>query len=133
MRPGSPAWWIGRIRQTKRHLLAKVSPRERDAAAAWLTASQLALFDRMHVADQRHGLDVVTALRSGGEGDTEVLIAGLLHDAGKGRTGLVPRIVHSLGQARMGFVVRLARLLPGMAPALDRLAAHAETSAALAR
>ena len=133
MRPGSPAWWIGKVRQTKRHLLARVSPRERDAAAAWLTAPQLALFDRMHVADQRHGLDVVAALRAGGETDSEVLLAGLLHDAGKGHTGLVPRVAYSLGQAGMGPIVRIARRLPGMAAALDRLDAHAVASAALAR
>ncbi|HUQ43715.1 MAG TPA: hypothetical protein VM451_04790 [Candidatus Limnocylindria bacterium] len=133
MRPGWPAWWIGKVRQTKRHLLARVSPRERDAAAAWLTAPQLALFDTMHVADRRHGLDVVAALRAGGESDPEVLVAGLLHDAGKGNTGLVPRVAYSLGQAGMGSVVRIARRLPAMAGALDRLGAHAEASAELAR
>ena len=122
MRPGSPAWWLGKVRQTKRHLLAKV----------WLTAPQLALFDRMHVADRRHGLDVVAALRAGGEADPEVLIAGLLHDAGKGNTGLVPRVVASLGQAGMRPLVRVARRLPPMAVALDRLDAHAQSSALLA-
>ena len=110
-----------------------MSPREREGAAAWLTAPQLALFDTMHVADRRHGLDVVAALRAGGEADPEVLVAGLLHDAGKGNTGLVPRVISSLGHAGMGPVVRLARRLTGMAVALDRLDAHAETSATLAR
>jgi len=65
--PGSPAWWLAKVRQTKRHLLARVSPAERDATATWLSPAQLAVFDGMHVADRRHGLDVVAALRAGGE------------------------------------------------------------------
>ena len=69
MRPGSPAWWVTKARQAKRHLLARVPARERDAVAAWLGAPQLAVFDAMHVADRRHGLDVVAALRLAGETD----------------------------------------------------------------
>ncbi len=132
MRPGSVGWWVTKVRQTKRHLLARVPAPERDAVAAWLTEEQLAVFDAMHVADRRHGLDVAAALRAGGERDAEVLVAGLIHDAGKGDTGMVPRIFHSLGQAGIGWPVRIARRLPGMPGALDRLAAHAETSARLA-
>ena len=41
----------------------------------------------MHVADRRHGLDVVASLRADGVTDPDVLLAGLLHDAGKGDTG----------------------------------------------
>jgi hypothetical protein len=86
----------------------------------------------MHIADRRHGLDVAATLRSEGVGDAEVLLAGLLHDAGKGRTGVFPRIAHSLGQAYGQWVWRIAGVVPGMAPAIDRLRVHAETSAALA-
>lgn len=132
MRPGSVAWWATKVRQTKRHLLARVEPRERDAAAQWLSPLELRVFDAMHVADRRHGLDVVAALRAAGERDTEVLVAGLLHDAGKGSIGMVPRIVYALGQAEFGWVVRIARRLPEMPALLDRLAAHAETSAQMA-
>jgi hypothetical protein len=133
MKPGSPSWWLGKVRQARRHLLARVAPRERDAVAKLLSPTQLAVFDSMHVADRRHGLDVVAALRSGGERDEEVLVAGLLHDAGKGNTGILPRIFYSLGQANLGVVVRGARRLPGMGRSLDRLATHAETSARLAQ
>lgn len=132
MRPGSTAWWLAKMRQTKRFLLARVAPHEHLAVARWLTPAQLSLFEAMHVADQRHGLDVVAALRTGGVTDLEVLLAGLLHDAGKGDTGLVPRIVYSLGQARMTWIERVARVLPPMGRSLDRLHAHAETSAQLA-
>ncbi len=132
MRPGSLTWWVTKVRQTKRHLLARVAPRERDAVAAWLSPAELAVFDAMHVADRRHGLDVVAALRAAGERDPEVLVAGLIHDAGKGDTGMLPRILYALGQAGFGVALRIGRRLPGMPAALDRLAAHAETSARMA-
>ena len=132
MRPGSIAWWLAKVRQTKRHLMARVPARERDDVAGWLSLAQLAVFDAMHVADRRHGLDVVWALRAGGVDDPEVLLAGLLHDAGKGDAGLVARIVHSLGQARMAWVDRAVSRLPAMHHSLDLLRDHAETSARLA-
>lgn len=132
MRPGSAAWWAAKIRQTKRHLLARVPAGERDAIAAWLSPAQLAVFDAMHVADRRHGLDVAAALRAGGISDPEVLLAGLLHDAGKGDAGLIPRVVYSLGQARMAWVERLAAWVPGMRRTLVRLRTHQETSARIA-
>jgi hypothetical protein len=132
VRPGSAAWWLAKIRQTKRHILARVSELERDAVAAWLSPAQLAVFAEMHVADQRHGLDVVDALRAGGTRDPEVLLAGLLHDAGKGHTSLVPRVIHALGQANMRWVAGAVRWLPPMRRALDRLRDHAETSARIA-
>jgi hypothetical protein len=112
--------------------MARVPAGERDALAAWLSPAQLALFDGMHVADRRHGLDVVTALRSGGEIDPEVLLAGLLHDAGKGGTGMIPRILYSLGQARITWPALAVGWVPGMRTALPRLRDHAETSARLA-
>lgn len=132
MRPGSLAWWAAKVRQTKRHVLARVAAPERAALTGWLTPAQLEVFDGMHVADRRHGLDVVAALRSGGMRDPEVLLAGLLHDAGKGDTGLIARVVYSLGTARMTWVERGVAWLPGMRPALARLRTHQETSARIA-
>ncbi|HEV8698909.1 MAG TPA: hypothetical protein VGQ89_14530 [Candidatus Limnocylindrales bacterium] len=105
---------------------------ERAGLAGWLTPEQLALFDAMHVADRRHGLDVVATLRSEGVADGDLLLAGLLHDVGKGQTGVWPRVAHSLGQAYGTWVWRIAGRLPGMSAAIERLRAHSETSAALA-
>ena len=132
MKPGSSTWWITKIRQTKRHLFARVTEFERHAVAGSLAPAQLAVFAEMHVADQRHGLDVVEALRMGGTRDPEVLLAGLLHDAGKGNAGLLPRILHSLGEAGLGWVAATVRWLPPMRRSLDRLRDHAETSARIA-
>ncbi|HLA15903.1 MAG TPA: hypothetical protein VJZ72_03290 [Candidatus Limnocylindrales bacterium] len=98
----------------------------------WLTPAQLALFDSMHVADRRHGLDVAASLRGDGVTDPEVLLAGLLHDAAKGNTGVWPRVAWSLGQAYGPWIWRLAGRLPGLTRSLERLGVHAERSAELA-
>jgi hypothetical protein len=109
-----------------------VVPGERAGLATWLDPSQLALFDAMHVADRRHGLDVVATLRAEGVNETDVLVAGLLHDAGKDQTGLWSRVVYSLGQAYGSWIWRLAGIVPGVRRDLERLRDHAETSAKLA-
>ena len=116
----SASWWASRTRQFRAHVRARVAPAERAGLEAWTSTGQRAMFDLMHVADKRHGLDVVASLRADGATDPDVLIAGLLHDAGKGDTGVGPRTA-------------LAGLLPSMLPiALTRLRSHAETSAVLA-
>jgi hypothetical protein len=97
-----------------------------------LTPRQLALFDSMHVADRRHGLDVVATLRREGVVDLDLLLAGLLHDAGKGQTGVWPRVAYALGQAYGPWVLRLARIVPVWRAPLERLATHSEASASLA-
>ena len=128
----SLSWWASRTRQFRAHVRASVGPAERAGLEAWLTSAQLGLFDGMHIADRRHGLDVVATLRAEGVGDSEVLLAGLLHDAGKGQTGVWPRVAFALGQAYGAWIWRVAEALPGFRAALARLHAHAETSAALA-
>jgi hypothetical protein len=132
VRPGSAGWWTGKVRQARRFIGAQVGSAEHDAAKSWLTAAQLALFDSMHVADRRHGLDVVTSLRRDGTDDDDLLLAGLLHDAGKGDTGLFPRVIYSLSQAYGGWIASAFGWLPAMGSSLERLRTHAETSAVLA-
>ena len=79
------SWWAGKIRRFGRYWTGRVSRAERDALGAWLSPDQLALFDAMQRADQRHGLDVVAALRAAGHDQPDLLLAGLLHDCAKGR------------------------------------------------
>jgi hypothetical protein len=129
----SGSWWASKARQFRAHLRASVAPRERSALAGWTTPGQLALFDVMHVADRRHGLDVVAALRADGVTDPDVLLAGLLHDAGKGDTGVWPRVAYSLGERYGTWVWRVAAVVPGWGAALGRLRTHAQASAVLAR
>jgi hypothetical protein len=126
------SWWGSKVRQFRSHVTARVGADERAGLVDRLTPAQLALFDSMHVADRRHGLDVVATLRAEGVTDPEVLLAGLLHDAGKGQTGVWPRVAYSLGQAYGTWVWRVAAVLPGWRAALRRLQDHAEVSARLA-
>ncbi len=128
----SASWWGSRTRQFRAHLRANVSPEERAALAAWISPAQLALFDAMHVADRRHGLEVVASLRAEGADEPDLLIAGLLHDAGKGDTGIWPRVAYTLGTRYGSWVWWIAAVVPGFRGALERLRTHAETSAVLA-
>ncbi len=126
------SWWAAKVRQFRAHLRASVGPTERSGLDDWLSEPQLRLFDGMHVADRRHGLDVVGTLRAEGVTDAEVLLAGLLHDAGKGQTGIWPRVAYALGQAYAPWAWRVAGVVPGYRESLARLRDHAETSAVLA-
>jgi len=127
------SWWASKARQLGRHLAARVRPVERAALAEWLTAAQLALFEAMPVADRRHALDVVAALRASGVTDRDVHLAGLFHDAGKGRSvRLWHRVAWSLGELLGPWVHGLAARLPGGGDAMARLRDHAGRSAELA-
>lgn len=126
------SWWAGKVRQSWAHLRASVAPAERMGLTRWLTDPQRALFDEMHVADQRHGLDVVASLQASRVRDPDILVAGLLHDAGKGQTGIAARTVYALGQRYGPWIWRTAGLLPGSGAALRGLAEHAEVSATMA-
>ncbi|MDA8204351.1 MAG: hypothetical protein M0Z49_16660 [Chloroflexi bacterium] len=127
-----PSWWARKVRQFATHLHARVTPEERRELTAWLTPDQQYLFEAMHPADRRHGLDVVRRLRSEGWTDRDVLLAGLFHDSGKGRVGLWPRVAWALGD-RYGRLPRAAAtVLPGFRAALRTLDRHPEASAELA-
>jgi len=129
-------WWATKVRQFFRHVFGRVSEVERTEVATWLTPAQLELYDSMHRADRRHGLDVVNALRAGGHDDPDVLVAGLLHDCGKGqKVGLWHRVAWSLADhygGPNGDLRRALSRLPGFGRAFTTLDLHAETSAALA-
>ena len=129
------SWWAGKARQFVRHLTGRVTPAERAASAAWLEPAQIRLFEAMHPADQRHGLDVVGPLRAGGPGGESLLwLAGLLHHASKGPTvGVWHRVAWSLGEHYGPFVERPLAHLPGFRAAFDILREHADRSATLAR
>lgn len=114
-------------------MTARVEPGERAALDAWTTPAQRALFDAMPRADRRHALDVVAGLRARGMDDPDILVAGLLHDAGKGRSiRLWHRVAWSLGELSGPWVWGMAARLPGGAAAMARLRDHAERSAELA-
>jgi len=126
-------WWADRTRQAQAHVRARIEPAEREELVSWLRPSELVLFDAMHVADRRHGLDVVAHLRDGGMTEREVLVAGLLHDCAKGDTGLGPRVAYSLGSRYGTRIWRVGALVPGWRVAIERLRVHADASAEMAR
>ena len=64
--------------------------------------------------------------------ERDVLLAGLLHDAGKGDTGVWPRVAYSLGQAYGAWVWRVAASCRACGRARCACRDHAETSAVLA-
>src|SRR3954447_14674790 len=117
----SRSWASRKARQLRMHLTASVSPEEHRMLAAWTTPAELALFDGQHVADRRHGLDVVAHLRAAGVTDRDVLAAGLLHDCAKGDTGAGPRVAWSLGELLGSWILVPARVVPGWSAAIDRL------------
>ena len=127
------SWWAAKLRRTGTYVRARVPAAERDELAGWLSPEALELFDRMHIADRRHGLDVVAYLRAAGAADPDLLVAGLLHDCGKGpRVRLVHRVAWSLGQRYGEWVWRSSSRLPTFRYGLDRLRHHAQRSAELA-
>ena len=128
------AWWSGKIRRVWAYSHASVSVAEREELAEWLSPRQLRLFDWMHVSDRRHGLNVVAYLRARSVEDQDLLVAGLLHDAGKGpRVRLSHRVAYSLGQRYGEWIWGLAGRMPTFRTGLVRLRDHAARSADLAR
>ena len=128
------AWWTGKIRRVRAYSHASVSAAEREELAEWLSPRQLRLFDWMHISDRRHGLNVVAYLRAQGVEDPELLMAGLLHDAGKGpRVRLSHRVAYSLGQRYGERIWSVAGHMPTFRTGLGRLRDHAARSADLAR
>jgi len=126
-------WWAGKTRQFVRHVTGRVARAEHKELESWLTPAQLELFDGMHRADRRHGLDVVRSLREQGADDPDLLLAGLLHDCSKGRqVGLWHRVAWSLGEHYGDRVRRATASLPGFDEAFRRIDEHAERSADLA-
>ena len=113
------SWWVNRARQFRAHLRATVTPEERAGLVTRTTPAQLALFDAMHVADRRHGLDVEASLRADGVTDPDLLLAGVLHDAGKGDTGVWPRVAYTPRPA-----LRALDLAGGRGPARVRTGAR---------
>jgi hypothetical protein len=126
-------WWAGKVRRFGRYFIGRIAESERTDLAGWLTPPELDLFNSMHPADQRHGLDVVAALRADGHTQPDLLLAGLLHDCGKGRSLHVwHRVGWSLGERYGKRVEGAMQRLPTFRAAFATLRDHATRSAELA-
>ncbi|MBI3359618.1 MAG: HD domain-containing protein [Chloroflexi bacterium] len=74
-----------RLWQFGQYLGAQLTPADRQAARERLGPQLAALFERMTPGEQAHSFRVMEALILRGESDPDLLIAALLHDAGKVR------------------------------------------------
>jgi hypothetical protein len=72
-----------RVRQLWHAARVQSSPQDLTIAQSILAPAQLALFARLHPAEQAHSLKVARALLERGENDPDLLTAALLHDVGK--------------------------------------------------
>lgn len=102
-----------RVAQFFGHLTARVSRDDEALARSLLPSAAWPLFAAMPVADRRHGLDVAGRLLRDGRNDPDLLVAALLHDAGKGHR---MRVWHRVGGV----------LLEATSPSLLRRLASAE-------
>ena len=128
------SWWASKVRQFRAHLRARVAPGERAALATWITPPQLALFDSMHVADRRHGLDVVASLRAERRDRAGCRCSpGCCTTPARATPASGRAWRRSLGEAlRRVDLARRRACCPGFGAALERLRTHAETRPRLA-
>lgn len=100
-----------RAGQFFRSLRPVMTTADQAAISAYLSTPQLRqLFARMDPVDQQHALAAFNALRRAGETNADLLVAALLHDAGKSLTRV--RLWHRV------LVVLLGTLLPDWLPVL---------------
>ena len=121
-----------------RQLISALNPRihssERSEAEQLLGPRLWPLFESMSKRDQRHSLDVYRTLKGQGHTDPDLLIASLLHDAGKAALeGVTVRLWHRIAFVLMeaGAPWALRRLSRGRS-GLAALSQHAERGALVA-
>lgn len=79
----SAARILYRTRQFWQTLRLSPTPRELGSARSVLSPAQIDLFSRMQPGEQYHSLRVYSKLVGAGESNHDLLVAALLHDAGK--------------------------------------------------
>ena len=123
-----------RTRQLIGGLGAKVEDSQRSDATQLLGPALLPLFESMSARDQRHSLSVYRKLRDQGHRDSDLLVASLLHDCGKGRlAGVKVRLWHRITYVLLGAGAPWAlRKLTDGRGGLAALHRHAERGALLA-
>lgn len=113
----------------------RVDEAQQAEAFALLNDGERTIFSSMTLRDQQHCLAVYGQLRDEGHNDHDLLIAALLHDAGKGEVALWHRVAYvMLNATTPGLLDTVARTGdgPGWREALYRCRNHADLGAALA-
>ena len=125
-----------RSRQFFGALRPRVDVEVRAEAFRLLSEPERQLFESMTPRDQQHCLAVYERLRVEGQDDRSLLVAALLHDAGKGRIALWHRVAFVLLEAWAPGLLR-RRATPsegaGWREALYHCLHHQELGAELAR
>jgi hypothetical protein len=123
-----------RVRHFWRALRPRMTDADHDLVKAWLTPAQARLFLTMEVRDQEHSAGTARELLTAGFDDPDLIVAGLLHDAGKGRQALWHRVVYVLSDAVSPSMAAKLASESGSEwrRALWRSRSHAEESARLA-
>ena len=109
-RPPDFAGAAAHVRRFFRGFRWALSPEEARRARAWLGPAELRCFMALQARERRHAMDVAEWLLERGSPSRDLLVAALLHNAGKGSIHLHERVAYTL----------LGRFAPGL---LDRLAA----------
>ncbi len=123
-----------RIAQFRRALGARPTPADLAVARERLSAAQWRLFCGMAPRDQWHAVETLRLLGERGATDSDLTLAALLHDAGKGYIRLHERVLFVL-LARWPWLLRRLAAPHGARwrTALFRSARHAAEGARLAR
>jgi hypothetical protein len=74
---------VYRVKQFFGALAARIDKDDERVLDRLLTPPQRSLFRRMAPNDQRHSIEVLHSLHQAGSQDPDLLVAALLHDAGK--------------------------------------------------
>jgi len=122
---------LHRVRQVRE---ASVPPSADDLALARevLTGDLLAVFHGQEPRDQRHSANTARWLLERGHADDhDLLVAALLHDAGKGAQRTRDRVVHVLTEWLPATLVSAEDSRFAMRRALARSRAHSEIGAGL--
>ncbi len=123
---------LDRVRQVRE---ASLPPSAADLALAreYLAGDLLALFAAQEPRDQRHAAGTARWLiERGHDGDHDLLVAALLHDAGKGAQRTRDRIAHVVaGWVALGALAAAQASQFEMRRALARSRAHSELGADL--
>jgi HD-like signal output (HDOD) protein len=121
-----------RSRQVLHALRPALAPEDLEQVKTLLSAEQASLFFDMEKRDQRHAIEVARRLRATSVADdSDVLVAALLHDCGKGAVPVWLRILNVLSPAAVEHIAQ-----EGAGPvrsAAHRLRHHAAIGARLAR
>jgi hypothetical protein len=130
-----PARALYRARQFFQALFPRTHAADIHEARALLSESEWRLFDSMPARDQRHGIEVMRRLRNMGAKDSDLLVAALLHDCGKGDVPVWLRVLWVAAPWAVRAMAAGAKEAegPGNRRAARRLLDHARLGAARAR